>query len=147
MNLDGQEGNSKDSEPEREFITYSYTRKTHLVHRLNLLKGNDDVPDYILERIQRGLGSRRANYENVQQILKMWNLKKYYEKIPSILSHFQKTLVPVQEKIECPICLEDAEQCISLDCKHLLCVTCAKKIIEGQSEAKRSEAKRRTQIA
>ena len=121
-----------------------YSPEVHFKHCLERILGNDIIPAYILESIEKELNKEailNPTFLDIKLILKRLNRYTYIENIPSIMKHFQvekKSQKITNQKIttdlmECPICFEEVTEVIKLECNHLFCESCINKIKENQS--------------
>lgn len=117
---------------------YTYTREIHFMNKLRKMNGlsRSAVPEHIIEKVREAL--LKENIQNptrndIRSILRSLKALNYYDETQTILEQVG-THTPVVETSpeECPICFEVVTSMVRLDCKHLFCEECIKKLNNDQ---------------
>lgn len=66
----------------------------------------------------------------IRMILRKPRRVRYYDMAYTILNHFneRKDLEIINKEIECPVCYEDVNEVLKLECNHLFCKVCVEKL-------------------
>lgn len=115
---------------------YMYKKENHIRFMLDSYDNPKNVPQEILDMIQRELEPiPNPTERDIRLILKTKNLYDYLTYIEFIKKKVlkQNHIITLNEKHECPICFEEIEKSIPNivkinNCNHMLCIDCFNKI-------------------
>lgn len=121
----------------------TYTQLYHFKQKLEAFRSNEnEIPLYVFQCIEHELKTKYPEIQVPTQKLIICILHDigatcYYDMSQQIAERirFQFTInanTIIQDINECPVCLEESDTFVKLQCHHMLCVICATKLNDMQ---------------